>query len=97
MVINFKGGDMISCAECVQRLGWDNPTIRVGKYGMCGCDYCNKPSYYRDLEKREGTTEVIHRHSNMGKKEFDLLQRTVSKVEYLLSKQTKKQEDKPPF
>ena len=75
---------MITCSECIERLSPDNPRIPVGRYHQSGCDfYCNKPSYERNIEQeaRSVVTEVIHRHSDMGAKEFDLLQQTVRKLE----------------
>jgi len=65
----------------------DDPRVRSGKYMMCGCDYCNKPSYYRELETpKPQVQEVIHRHSDMSKKEFAELQRLGGQVKYLLAK-----------
>ena len=41
---------MITCAECIKSLRPDDPRVKSGKYGMCGCDYCDKPD---DLRERE--------------------------------------------
>ena len=52
---------MITCRECIGRLKPDDPRKRSGKYRLCGCDYCNKPSYYRELEEQEPSSiEVKH-------------------------------------
>ncbi len=78
---------MITCAECIERMKPDDPHVRSGKYHMCGCDYCNKPSYYRELESQSPPEQVIiHRHSNMGKQEYDMLQQTSGQVKYLQTK-----------
>jgi len=81
------GGMMITCKQCIEDLRPDDPRIRSGRYRMCGCDYCNKPSYFRELELSTEEVarpqEIIHRHSNMGAKEFDLLQQTAMKVDHL--------------
>ena len=41
---------MITCAECIQRMKPDDPRIKSGRYNLCGCDYCSKSTYYRELE-----------------------------------------------
>lgn len=46
---------MITCKQCIETLLGD-PRIRSGRYRLCGCDYCSKPSYYRELE--EGKKET---------------------------------------
>ena len=64
----------------------EDPSIPVGRYHHSTCDYfCNKPSYYREIEEGEPhqVVEHVHRHSDMSKKEFDLLQQVVLKTEYL--------------
>jgi len=43
---------VITCEECIQRMKPDNPRVRSGRYNKCGCDYCDKPSYYRTVESR---------------------------------------------
>jgi len=45
-----KGEKMISCADCAEGMYPHDPRVKYGKYRLCGCDYCNKPSYYRELE-----------------------------------------------
>ncbi len=43
---------MITCAECIERLKPDDPRIPSGRYHHSSCDYfCDKPSYYRDIER----------------------------------------------
>ena len=79
---------MIPCSECLERFkSWgDDPRVRSGRYMKCGCDYCDKPTYYRELEARQLEPEekiVIHRHSSMSKQDWDLLQQTARKLEYL--------------
>ena len=64
---------MITCQECIKSLHPDDPKVRSGRYHMCGCDYCNKPEYYRELEKPETKviplkTEVIYRYAEPIKK-----------------------------
>ena len=43
----------------------------------------------KTIELQPQIQEVIHRHSDMGKKEFDLLQQTAHKVDYLLKRANK--------
>jgi hypothetical protein len=31
----------------------DDPRIKSGRYHLCGCDYCNKPTAYRETIKTE--------------------------------------------
>ena len=79
---------MFTCEECTQRMYPDDPRIRTGRYNLSGCDYCNKPSIYRELELKQPPQEqvIIHRHSNMGKQEFALLQQLRREVTYLQNK-----------
>jgi len=44
---------MIACLECIDRFkSWgDDPRVKSGRYRLSGCDYCNKPQYYRDIEQ----------------------------------------------
>ena len=81
---------MISCKECKERLYPEDPTIRVGKYHLSTCEhYCDKPSYYRELEERLSTEVIIkkvHTHINIDKKALELQKRIVSlesKLEHL--------------
>ena len=46
---------MITCKECIETLR-DDPRIRSGRYHMCGCGYCSKLTYYRELE------EIVNTH-----------------------------------
>ena len=50
--------------------------------------YCGRPDPgYTPLEiEAPLPQEIIHRHSNMGKKEFDLLQQTANEIKYLRNK-----------
>ena len=43
---------MITCKACIESLR-DDPRVRTGRYLRCGCDYCEKPSYYRELEETQ--------------------------------------------
>ena len=88
---------MITCSECIKRLHPDDPRIPTGRYHQSTCDYyCSKPTYYRELEQEKPpqVVEHIHRTSDMGKKEFDLLQQTARKLEYLEKKFTEHTEYK---
>jgi len=35
-----------------------DPRVKSGNYYLCGCDYCNKPTYERELEDRITTLEA---------------------------------------
>lgn len=91
---------MITCEECVRRLYPDDPRVPTGRYHHSTCDYfCNKPTYYRELEKPQPQPQVIehiHRTSSMDKQEFDLLQQTSSQVKYLLNKIDELQKRRTP-
>jgi len=77
---------MITCRECIESLKPDDPRVRSGRYGRCGCDYCNKPSYYRELEE-EQPTEVTHRHinynSSLDRKQWDRIEQAIHQIYYL--------------
>jgi len=86
---------MISCAECIERMKPDDPRAKAGRYHMCGCDYCNKPTYYRELETKQVEPQeqiITHRHSDIGKQEFDLLQEHERAIKFLMSKQARKKQ-----
>ena len=88
---------MITCEKCRQRLFPDDPKVRSGKYMKCGCDYCDKPYYYRELEAQSPPEQVIvHRHSDMSKQDWDLLQQTALKVAYLDKKIAEGQSRRKP-
>ena len=49
---------MITCRECIENLKPDDPRVPVGRYHQSTCDcYCNKPIYYRELEKEKELPE----------------------------------------
>ena len=67
--------------------------FRAWTYQYCGVP---DPGYIPDEQvSPPATQEIIHRHSNMGEREFALLQRTVSEVNYLRDKVSELQTRKP--
>jgi len=66
---------MITCKQCIDSLT-DDPRIRSGKYRLCGCDYCEKPSYYRELEQIKPETQPIFRPRPVDK-EIDQLKSSI--------------------
>ena len=56
---------MISCRECIEGLKPDNPQVRGGKYNLCGCDYCDKPTYFRELEEKPTREKLEITHLKM--------------------------------
>jgi len=69
----------------------DDPRVKSGRYHLCGCDYCNKSTYFRELERKQvepQVQEVIHRHSEMGKQEFRKLQDIIGQIAFLQNKVT---------
>ncbi len=78
---------MQSCNDCI-RTAVEDPRLPTGRYGHSNCDYfCDKSDYQREHEKPHDEVqqrEVIHRTSNMGPKEFALLQDTAGKVAGLM-------------
>ena len=57
----IAGSVMITCNECIDRMKPDDPRVKSGKYHLCGCDYCNKPTYYRDLETIKSEIQPVFR------------------------------------
>ena len=54
---------MLTCRECIERLRPDDPRIPTGRYHQSSCDfYCNKPTYYREVEQPKEPQEVFHRY-----------------------------------
>jgi len=67
---------------------WDFPmsdTFRGFSYEYCGLP---DPGYIppEPLKQEPQEQVIIHRHSNMGKQEYDLLQQTAREVKYLRGK-----------
>lgn len=53
------GEEMISCAECREKLSPEDPRIPTGRYHHSTCDYyCNKTTYDRELEQASKVNEV---------------------------------------
>jgi len=88
---------VLSCSECKEHLYPEDPTIRTPRWingkmiryaSPSNCEICNKPTYYRELEKEEKpqSQEVIHRHSDMSKEEFRRLDENTRSIKYLLGK-----------
>jgi len=50
---------MITCEECIQRMYPDDPRVKSGRYHLCGCDYCQKPDYYRELEQTKSEIQPV--------------------------------------
>ena len=36
----------------------DDPRVKSGRYRLCGCDYCDKPQYNRDIEFPKPEPEI---------------------------------------
>ncbi len=73
-----KGDKMlITCAECLERLYPEDP--RVITDGHCGCYYCSKPFYYRELEKTK-EIEVKDITSEWGNNQWDYVQQIKSEL-----------------
>jgi len=49
---------MITCHECIKSLYPDDPRVKSGRYRLSGCDYCDKPQYYRDIEQPKPEPEI---------------------------------------
>jgi len=86
---------LITCADCIRRLYPDDPRVKSGRYHLSGCQYCNKPQYFRNTEQQEHTQIIEHRHSDMSQKDYARLQNLEGQVKYLQGKLTEKQERKP--
>lgn len=59
---------MITCVECLERLYPEDPRVRSG--GHCGCDYCDRPSSYREIEK----TKEVKLEDPWNKNQWDYVQ-----------------------
>ena len=57
----------------------------------------DKPDYSNDLPEEPLIKEVVHRHSDMSKKDFDALRQLQGKVEYLTQKLNDKTQSELPF
>ena len=44
---------LIPCAECIERMKPEDPRVRSGRYNKCGCDYCGKSTYDREIENQQ--------------------------------------------
>ena len=72
----------------------DDQMIEIGRARERLAAYRDKIQPYPVLEGEPGAKPqvqtVVHRHSNMGKKEFDLLQQTAREVKHLSQKLAEK-------
>ena len=78
---------MITCAECKARLHPENPSqpfYMRGRYLPPLCQSC--PNFNPEEEAKPQVIEHIVRHSQMGAKEFDLLQQTALRIVHLEKK-----------
>ena len=50
---------MITCVECIERFkSWgDDPRVKSGA-NLCGCDYCDKTDYFRQIELPKPEPEI---------------------------------------
>ena len=69
---------MIICAECIEQFkSWgDDPRVKAGRYHLCGCDYCPKPLYYRELEQIKSEIQPVFKPRPVDK-EIDQLKAMV--------------------
>ncbi len=52
---------MITCEECIQKMYPDDPRVKSGHYHLCDCDYCDKLTYYRELEQSKSEIQPVFR------------------------------------
>ncbi len=50
----------MTCDECKQLLYPDDPTVHLGRYHLCTCDYCDKPWQQRAGNQVMPVREIIH-------------------------------------
>ena len=87
--------DLITCLECIKRVYPDNPQVRSGKYNLCGCDYCSKPSYYRQIEQSLVLTPVPERtEPEWQKNQWQYVQQLRAQVNHLNAKVTEMRAEK---
>ena len=84
---------MITCSECIQGMYLDDPRVKSGRYYLCGCDYCNKPQYYRDLEQIKSEIEPVFKPRPVDK-EIDQLKTGFSRLQNKLNEHLDKSEKK---
>ena len=91
---------MITCEQCIEDLRPDDPRIRSGRYRMCGCDYCSKSSYYRELEGLSTKDEEIV-NEEWTHRQWDYVKQLKSRTEWVEQKiydlANKKKEKDIPF
>ncbi len=68
---------MIPCKECIRQIYPDNPRVRSGRYTMCGCNYCDKPTYYREIEE---TQQAPNLEPLWSSRQWDKVQQLQSEV-----------------
>ncbi len=71
---------MITCKECKERIRPDDPTVKSGRYHLCSCDYCGKPSYYREIELSDFFGQLKISEPEWTKKQWDALTQLRSEV-----------------
>ena len=89
---------MITCRECEERMYPESPKVKSGRYHLCGCNYCGKPTYYRELEERVSPIKepVVH-HTHSYTKPYGELSRRLEQVEgrtLYLDRKVKERTDK---
>ena len=96
---------MSLCSKCRERMYPESPAqsffVGGGLYLRPICESC--PLREAQTESKPQAIEHIHRHSDMGTQEFDLLQQTARKADYLekqvteLSARRKPREKAPTY
>jgi hypothetical protein len=84
---------MITCNDCITRFkSWgDDPRTKSGRYNRCGCDYCDKTQYYRDLEQPKLEVKTIVTSSS---KDIDQLKASFLYLQRKLNNLDKKESTK---
>jgi len=71
---------MITCRQCIDEFKPDDPRIKSGSYHLSGCDYCNKPLYFRNIEDGDLPDRTI---VDLDKESKDEMKRLRAQVMYL--------------
>lgn len=89
----------MTCSECKIRMFPEDPSqpfylsYPECRYLPALCESCS--GRYSEVNPTPQIVEYIHRHSDMSKQEFDLLQQTAREVKYLRGKLAELQARKP--
>jgi len=75
-----------------------DPRVRSGKYGLCSCDYCDKPTYNREIEANDledrvdNLEEISSQKGSIPRRYYDELQQLKAGILYFKNKLVEKEQ-----